>query len=146
MWTSRSDATWAPVTPASGQGDATLTVAVAASSVQTIRTATITVDAKTVRITQAAAPAPPPVCTITLTPPSRSVDDKGVTTTLAIAIGPTCTWKATVSGSWITLLSADSGTGAATLTYSVARNQSRDSRTGTITVGGQQHVIQQAGR
>ncbi len=54
-----------------------------------------------------------------------------------------CTWTATSNASWITVSPA-SGSGSATITYTVAPN-SGAARSGQITVGGQTITVNQAG-
>jgi hypothetical protein len=142
-WSSRSDAAWTQVAPASGQGDGTLTLNVGANTQQSGRTANVIVNDVSILITQAAAPTP---CSYAMTPVSRHFSDPGGTGTFTLQTGSGCSWTSLVSVSWITLVSPPSGTGPATFTYLVARNQGKPDRSGTITVAGQTHTVAQDGR
>jgi hypothetical protein len=53
-----------------------------------------------------------------------------------------CSWTATASAGWIT--ATPSGSGPASITYTVAANQAASTRSGTITVAGQVFTINQA--
>src|SRR5262249_55096700 len=60
------------------------------------------------------------------------------------ASAPTCAWTAASNnGDWITLTSAPSGSGNATITFTAAAN-SGAARTGTLTIGGQTLTVNQA--
>jgi hypothetical protein len=141
-WDSRSDASWVQTSPASGQGQASLTVTVGTNTQQTGRTATVFVNDASMKVTQAAAPAP---CSYALSPPTRSFSENGGTGTVAVQTGSSCTWNASTGASWITI-SNTSGTGPGTVIYVVERNQSHNSRTGTISVAGRTHTVTEAGR
>ena len=142
-WTSRSDASWTQAAPATGQGDGTLTLNVGANSQQSARTATVVVNDASTLIRQAAAVAP---CSYSISPGSRSFSDSGSSGSFTLQTGSGCSWTSSVSVSWITVLSPPSGSGPATFTYLVARNQGKPTRTGTISVAGQTHTVTQDGR
>jgi hypothetical protein len=72
------------------------------------------------------------------------VDDAGVDVG-SITNGWSLNVTAGTSASWINLTSAASGTGGATITYSVSPNTGASARTGTITVSGKTHTVTQAG-
>ena len=57
-----------------------------------------------------------------------------------------CAWSASSNVPWISVVSGLSGAGNGTITYSVTANTGTTSRAGTITVGGQAHVITQQGQ
>ena len=141
-WTSHSDVTWVQATPPSGQGDGTLTVNVGANTLQSTRNASVTVNDTVLAVSQAAAPAP---CSYTLSPATRSFSGNGGTGTFAVQTTANCPWTAVANVSWITISNGE-GTGPATVIYLVDRNQSKNSRTGTITAGGRTHLVSEAGR
>ena len=145
-WAARSQVSWIQASPASGQGDATVTVAIAANTQQSVRTTRLSVNDAVLEIAQAAAPAPPPPCNVNLSPASRTVNDTAGTATVSIQTGPTCGWTAVPSVSWITLNGNSSGTGPATLSYSFDRNFSRQTRSGSISIAGEVHLVIQRGR
>jgi hypothetical protein len=101
------------------------------------------VDAVPVNLTVAA----PPPCTYSLNPTSNSIPIAGGTGSFTIATSPGCAWTATTSGSAaVTITSATSGTGQATVTYSVPANAGVNALSGTIAIGGQTYTISQFGQ
>jgi len=85
-------------------------------------------------------PAPPPAdpCAYTATPNQTGtvvIDYNGgnLSATITRTAG-TCSWQASSDVSWITFPSSASGSGNATLTYSVGMNPSFNSRFGNVTV------------
>jgi hypothetical protein len=141
-WDSHTDTSWAQASPATGQGEATLTVSVSSNTQQSVRTGTVFVNDAALKVTQAAAPAP---CSYSLSPTTRSFSENGGTGTFAVQTGPTCPWTASVGVSWI-VVSNPNGTGPATVIYVVERNQSHNSRSATISVAGRSHLVTEAGR
>jgi hypothetical protein len=93
------------------------------------------------RITASPPPAP---CSFALSPTAQSVPAGGGSQTATLTTTSDCTWLAASDSSWITITSAASGTGTATLQYSVAANAG-GSRSGVISAGGQMLVVNQAG-
>jgi len=89
---------------------------------------------------------PAPVCAFTIAPATQSFSDSGGSGSIVItASDASCVWTATSGASWVTL-GATSGTGTGTLGYQVGSNGSTDSRSTTVSVGGQSHVVSQSGR
>jgi len=82
-------------------------------------------------------------CT-TLNPASRSHGPGAETGTFAIAAAATCSWTATSSADWITVIAGASGSGNGTVNYAVTANGTRSARTGSIFVGFQAFTITQA--
>jgi hypothetical protein len=80
-------------------------------------------------------PATPP-CSFTISPSSATFDKDGDTKTFAVNTASTCSWTASKTDTWITLLAA-SGTGNGTVRYKVDKLPGKDDeRSGTITVAG----------
>ena len=79
-----------------------------------------------------------------LTPTSRSHGAGAETGTVAIAAPGGCAWSASSLADWITILSSPSGSGAATLQYSLSPNRSGAARSGVIGVARQTITITQA--
>jgi hypothetical protein len=110
------------------------------------RTGTLTVAGRTVTVTQAAGtapPPPPPACTYTLSKSTDSYDNKKHDDTVKITTTASCAWTASSDATWITFPDGDTGTGTATLKYTVAANGTKAERTGTITINGQTLEITQ---
>jgi hypothetical protein len=137
-WSVTSSAAWLTVTPpTSGNGSATIAYNVAANSGE-IRSATLTVAGQTFTVTQSAAP-----CTYALSPVSRSVTAAATSGTVSLTANlASCSWSIGSSASWLTVSSAMSGSGSATISYNVAAN-SGEIRTATLTVGGQTFTVTQ---
>ncbi len=87
-----------------------------------------------------------PVCSFTLESSTADFPILGGAGSVNLsAAAPTCYWLATPNVSWLTVTSAESGTGAATITYSVDANPSSTPRTGTLTIGARTFTVTQAG-
>lgn len=104
-------------------------------------TAPNTFDAIPVNVT--VAPVPP--CNYVLSPGSTSVAAAGGSSTFDLATAGHCSWSASVSQPWISLTTSSSGTGAATIGYSVTLNAAASARSGTITINGSVYTITQFG-
>lgn len=89
---------------------------------------------------------PGPVCTITISPASRGFGPDGGNGTVTVAAPAGCSWNATASAGWITITAGGSGSGPGTVTYSLAANTAAGARSGSLTVGGQTHAVNQEGR
>lgn len=79
-----------------------------------------------------------------LMPASQNFAYQGGTGNLDVAVPGSFNWTATSSVTWISLNSSG-GTGNGTLSYSAAANDSVNSRTGTINVGGQTFTVTESG-
>jgi hypothetical protein len=91
-------------------------------------------------------PSPPPTCSFTISPTSKSFTASGGTGSVSVSTpASTCAWTAASNASWITIKSGASGQGNGTVSYSVAVNTGRNTRTGTMTIAGQTFTVQQAG-
>ena len=149
LWTTSTAATWLTPSATSGQGDATILIGVAQNTQQSVRTGTVTINQRQVQISQAAAPPPPPPppapCSFSLAPPSRVFGDRGGSGSVEVQAAAHCEWSASTTAFWISITSATSGTGTATITYTVDRNFGRLSRTASITIAGQSHLVVQSG-
>jgi hypothetical protein len=54
-----------------------------------------------------------------------------------------CAWQAVSSAGWITVTSASSGIGEATVNYTIASNPTGNGRRGTITIAGRVFSVKQ---
>ncbi|HTX39891.1 MAG TPA: BACON domain-containing carbohydrate-binding protein [Bryobacteraceae bacterium] len=137
-WGAASNVSWLSVTagsPASGTGSMSYSVQANPGGA---RTGAITVAGQTYTVTQAGAAQ----CTFSLSPVNASLPSLGgPTATSLTASAPTCGWTATSNSSWISLTSAASGTGSATVSMSVAANTTSSPITGSITVAGIQFDV-----
>jgi hypothetical protein len=84
-----------------------------------------------------------PACSYTLGSTTLNMAGTSGTASIGLTTNAGCAWTVTSSGSFFTVTSATSGTGPATVSLTVSENLG-DSRTGTITIGGQTVTINQA--
>ncbi len=87
----------------------------------------------------------PSVCAYSLSPVAQSFGSSGGSGSVVISPGSGCTWAAVSNASWVILTSNSSGSGAATLNYSVAPNSSSQARNATVSVAGRSFTVSQAG-
>ena len=69
----------------------------------------------------------------------------GDTASVSITAGAGCPWSVTNTNSWMTITSADKGTGNGTVSYSVTANNAVNPRSGTIIIANQPYLVSQAG-
>jgi hypothetical protein len=85
-----------------------------------------------------------PTCTSSISPYSRSHSSQADSGDVSIFTGDTCEWTAQSNTDWITLTSANNGTGDGLVSYSLQTNPGPGSRTGTLTIAGKTFTISQA--
>jgi hypothetical protein len=147
-WSAASNAPWITLTSApSGNGNATISFSVAANSGGE-RSGTLTIGGQIFTVTQSGAPPAgpgPPPCTFAINPTSQTIGaGGGAGTAVALTTATGCAWTAASNAPWITLTSAASGSGNATVNFSVGAN-SGGARDGTLTIGGQIFTVTQSG-
>jgi RHS repeat-associated protein len=139
-WTATSNASWITITSgASGVGAGAVSYSVAANG-GAQRSNTITINGQAFNIIQAPNPAS---CGYALNKTGESISEQGGSGALTLTTGAGCPWTATSNASWLSVTSAASGNGSATINYSVAANSGQQ-RVGVITVGGQTFTVTQA--
>jgi hypothetical protein len=142
-WTVTSDRGWMTVSaiPARiGPGIASATLTENTSEFS--RTGTLTIAGQGVAVTQSGI-APP--CSFRLEPGNASWPDEGGSGTFAVITTEPCAWTARSNNSWITVTSAQQGTGSATVSYAVERNRDAATRAGSIIAAAQTFNIAQSG-
>ncbi|HXE80630.1 MAG TPA: BACON domain-containing carbohydrate-binding protein [Vicinamibacterales bacterium] len=89
---------------------------------------------------------PTPVrCGVTVTNSPAMLPHGGGSGTVAVSAARECSWSASTSTSWITLLNPSEGQGDGSVKYTVGRNPAARTRRGTLTVNGRSaEVAQQA--
>jgi all-beta uncharacterized protein len=138
-WTSTSAVSWITVTAgASMSGLGSTNYSVAANTAGVARTGTLTVAGQTVTITQAAAS-----CSYSVSPTTVSVPSTGSNGSVAVTTGSSCPWTSTSAVSWITITSGGSMSGQGSTNYTVDRNPTASTRSGTLTVAGRTVTITQ---
>jgi hypothetical protein len=89
---------------------------------------------------------PEPVCSFSIAPPSQSFTADGGSATVTVTTTSGCAWTATSNANWIAITAGASGSGPGSVTYATSPTTSTDSRSGTLTIAGQTHTVNQAGR
>jgi polyisoprenoid-binding protein YceI len=139
-WTATSNASWLTITSADrGSGNGIVRYSVATNGGAS-RSGTLSIAGETLTITQAAAA---PACSYTIDPASASVGAGASNGSVNVSAGNGCGWTATSNASWLTITSADGGSGNGTVRYSVAAN-SGAARNGTLSIAGETLTITQA--
>ena len=134
-WNPASNAAWlTPGSSASGSG--TLTYSVAANT-GAARSGTVTIGGVAFTVTQAAG------CTYSLSTTSASVAATGGSGTTMLSTATGCGWTASSSAAWLTLSTAASGTGGATVGYVAAANAGA-ARSANLTIAGKTFLVSQA--
>jgi hypothetical protein len=87
--------------------------------------------------------ATPPVCSFSLSPSSQAFDAAGGTGTVLVQASSECSWTATSSVTWITVVSGSSGTGNGAVVYQVQANITGQTRTGLLFIAGQTFTVNQ---
>ena len=129
-WTAVANADWVTFgSPNGTTGNGTVQIFVAANPTNRARTAVVQASGQSLTINQAAG-----TCVFTVTPANISIGAAGGNSSFALATG--CDWTAATTAAWIRLAAPVSGTGNATVNFSVDSNAtSADARTGQIQVG-----------
>src|SRR5581483_4850104 len=68
----------------------------------------------------------------------------GSSGSVTLTLGATCSWTAQSNVGWVSLLSATSGQGGASIDYSVAANSQTSRRSGTLIIAGLTYTVSQA--
>src|SRR5688572_5262739 len=160
-WTASSSDGWIIIAaPGAGAGRGSVTFRVTANAGQA-RSGTIAIGGVEVTVTQdgvAGSPPPPdgpqppipqplpvvPACTRSLQPTAASIPSSGGSGALTMTTPANCAWTASSLVPWVTISTGASGSGSATITFSVAANAGA-ARTGTLDIGGATFTVNQAG-
>ena len=141
QWSASSSDSWIGITSGgSGSGDGPVSFTVAANTTIQARSGSLTVGGQDFNITQEGIP-----CSYSLSPGVGSFDADGGSSSTSVSSPDGCEWSASSSESWITISSGASGSGADSVSFTVAANDTIQSRSGTITLEGQVLTITQDG-
>ena len=135
-WTAASDAAWATVSPASGQGSSTVAVTVAQNARPTTRSAALTVNDSHVAISQEAAP-----CRFELGSQRARLDGAGGQASVIVSTIDGCRWQASTSADWLRVLTPG-GEGSGAVHVNVSRNGGPERAT-TISIAGLSFAVSQ---
>ena len=136
-WEATTATAWiSGLSPASGQGSATVSFRVAANESAATRDGAIVVNGQQAHVSQRAP------CRYDVSPSNFGTGASGGSSTLTIAASSECAWTASRDVTWITFTSATTGSGNGTIGFSVAPNRD-DERSGSIVVANQRIVVTQ---
>ena len=140
-WTAASSTGWVSITGGSaGKGPGSVSYSVAPNPDESSRTGTIAIAGLSFSIVEEGR-AP---CTFDVTPRQQSFVANGGNGTVAVVAASSCSWTATTTTEWITIVSGSTGQGNGTVSYTVAPHAATTARSGSLTVAGVQVTIAQA--
>jgi uncharacterized repeat protein (TIGR01451 family) len=140
IWKPNTSDSWIIVPNGGSSGNGSFNYTILANPDSQPRTGTVTVGPATFTVMQAGL-----TCSFTLSPTGRRMDMVGSESSFILSGPSGCAWNATVSNSWISLTTASSGSGPATIGFLVRDNTGPSPRQGSITAGGQTFTIIQDG-
>lgn len=137
-WDATTNVNWiSGLSPASGQGAAQLAFRVSANDGSSARDGMIVVNGEQARVSQRAP------CRYDVAPASQSIGSSGAFGNVTVSTLAECAWSAVSDVNWISFTSPAAGSGNGTVAFAVTLNDGAQ-RSGSITIGGQRAVINQA--
>ncbi len=137
-WSVTGASSWISITSGgSGPGAISFTVA---QNLGVARNATFTIAGASFFVSQSASPCVP---SPTITPASRNFAGTGGSWTISVTAPAACSWTVSAVPPWITI--ASSGTGNATISFTVASNTTPAPRSANVNVAGSTFVVTQDG-
>lgn len=143
QWSAESNVNWIVYNlDRSGTGPATIDFTVLPNAGTAPRQGTLTIGGQAFTITQESAAA----CTYTLSTSNQTVAAEGGPGVVSVTTQAGCAWEAKSNNEdWISITSALKETGNGTVSFNVAPNPNKESRTGTLTIAGSTLAITQPG-
>jgi uncharacterized protein (TIGR03437 family) len=86
----------------------------------------------------------PTECAFSLLPPRQTFETGGGAGSINVVTAANCAWTATSNANWLAINSGASGTGNGAINFTAAANTTGSLRAGTITVGNQSYIVEQA--
>jgi YVTN family beta-propeller protein len=141
-WTAVSNVGWTTVNSgASGSGNGSVGYTVSSNNGTTSLSGTLTIAGLTYTVNESGV-----ACSFSLSAPSASLGSGAGGGSVNLTTTTGCAWSATSDSGWLTLaVGSASGTGSATVSYSVTANPGIASRTGNLTIGGLNFAVTQTG-
>ena len=136
-WTATSGAPWISLSPASGQGSASVELRVTPNDGSAQREGNINVNDEQIRVSQRAP------CRFEIAPATHTMTTAGGSGRVTVSTLSDCAWAATTDVGWISLIAPLSGSGNGTVSFTVAAN-SGQARTGNVVIAGQRSTVTQA--
>jgi hypothetical protein len=135
-WTARSETEWLTIVQGSqGSGNGQVVYDVAPTRGPS-RTGELTIAGQRVTVTQGIG------CSLAIAPTSHTVGADGGSGAISLTTDPACPWSAQSESAWISITSATSGAGPATIAFRVGASDG-PSRTGTLRIGQQVFTVRQ---
>jgi hypothetical protein len=135
-WEVTTSANWiSGLSPASGQGSRDVDFGVAPNDSGAARDGEIVVNNTRFRVAQR------PSCRYDVAPASQNIGVNGGGASVTVTTASECPWTATTDVNWITLPPPASGTGTATVNFTVVPGGSE--RTGSLLIAGQRATVTQ---
>jgi hypothetical protein len=122
-----------------GSGNSTIPYTVAANPTTQTRTGIVSIAGQIVVITQLGVP-----CNYALSPASRDHGAGAASGAINVTTALPCTWNASTTNSWITILPGTNNVGTGIVNYTLSANPNA-ARTGVIVVAGQAFTVHQSG-
>jgi len=122
-----------------GLGNATIPYTVAVNPTTQVRTGIVSIAGQIVVITQLGVP-----CNYALSPANRDHGPGAASGAINVTTALPCTWNASTTNSWITILPGTNNLGTGIVNYTLSANPSA-ARTGVILIAGQAFTVHQAG-
>lgn len=137
-WSATTDASWITLTGrTTGTGNGTVTFSVALNTGAT-RSGELTIGDQTVPVTQAGT-----TCSFAVSPLTTSVPASGgAGPHITVDTQTGCAWTAASNATWLSVTSAASGSGDASVAFSASTNAGA-ARSGTLTIAGQIVTVSQ---
>jgi len=140
-WTAVSNQGWSQITGgASGSGNGTVTYSVNPNGGNTTLTGTLTIASQTFNITETGV-----ACSYSLSSNGSTMGSGVGAGSVNVTAGGSCGWNATSDSQWLSVTAGFSGSGNGTVSFSLTANPGTASRTGNLTVGGQNYALTQTG-
>ena len=139
-WTASTSTPWITINAGGTTGNGTLSYTVAPNSAVASRTGTITINDQMYTVTQLGTG-----CNYTVAPLTANYSATGGQGQVMVQTDTSCSWNVQNSVPWLTNVNASSQAGNGTVSYTVAANNTSQSRTTMLTVAGQSVSVNQAG-
>jgi Putative binding domain, N-terminal/Viral BACON domain len=140
-WTTTEQTSWITITGgSSGSGNGTVTFSATPNGGTPQRNASMTIAGTAVTVSQAGTS-----CTFTVDPSTVSARKEGGRHRINVKNSTDCTWTATESASWVTIVSGSNGRGNGIVEFQVSPRTTGMSRSTILMVAGQSIVLTQSG-
>jgi hypothetical protein len=136
-WTASSNTQWIAITSgASGNGPGTVQLSVAANT-EAARQGTVVIAGQTFTVNQGSG------CSFTVAPDPIAAAAAGGPATLSVTTANNCTWTASTSTPWVSIVRGATGNGPGSVDLAIEPNASAE-RAGSVLVAGRTIAVRQA--